>query len=170
MGFALAAVMLATTVQGPADVEAMTFSADAVVHGRVVGTRSHPGAGGGLVFTEVSIAPIGWWKGTGGLQPIAVRVEGGIIGDIGQTVAGAPAFTPGDEVVVFLRRIATGLYDVERYGLGKFLVKPGAGGRLHATRDRSRVSCAGCSGAEEDDFALDDLRDRVRRAAGPAAR
>jgi len=60
MPFALAAVLVATTLQGPADIEAMTFSADAVVHGRVTGTRSHPGSGGGLVFTEVSIAPIGW--------------------------------------------------------------------------------------------------------------
>ena len=138
MPFALAAVLLATTLQGPADIEAMTFSADAVVHGRVTGTRSHPGSGGGLVFTEVSIAPIGWWKGAGGLQPISVRVEGGTIGDIGQTVAGAPAFTPGDEVVVFLRRIATGLYDVERMGLGKFLVKPGAGGGLAGRRGARR--------------------------------
>jgi len=170
MPFALAAVVLATTLQGPADIEAMTFSADAVVHGRVTGTRSHPGSGGGLVFTEVSIAPIGWWKGAGGLQPISVRVEGGTIGDIGQTVAGAPAFTPGDEVVVFLRRIATGLYDVERMGLGKFLVKPGAGGGLRATRARNQISCVGCSAGEEDDLAFDDLRERVRRAAGPAAR
>jgi len=155
MPFALAAVLLATTLQGPADIEAMTFSADAVVHGRVTGTRSHPGSGGGLVFTEVSIAPIGWWKGAGGLQPISVRVEGGTI---------------GDEVVVFLRRIATGLYDVERMGLGKFLVKPGAGGGLRATRARNQISCVGCSAGEEDDLAFDDLRERVRRAAGPAAR
>jgi hypothetical protein len=164
------AALIATTIQGPADVEALTFSADAVVHGRVIGARSHPGSGGGLIFTEVSVVPIDWWKGAGGQKPIAVRVEGGTIGDIGQTVAGAPAFTAGDEVVLFLRRIATGLYEVERFGLGKFVVKPGAGGALRATRDRSQVSCAGCGTAEEDDFAFDDLRERVRRAAGPAAR
>src|SRR3954462_5913465 len=166
----LAALLLATPVQGPADVEAMTFSADAVVHGRVTGTRSHPGSGGGLVFTEVSIAPIGWWKGKGSLQPISVRVEGGTIGDLGQTVAGAPSFTPGDEVVVFLRRITTSLYDVERMGLGRFLVKPGARGGLRATRARGEISCVGCGAAEEDNLAFDDLRERVRRAMGPAAR
>ena len=164
------AALLATTIQGPADVETLTFSADAVVHGRVTGMRSHPGSGGGLIFTAVSIAPIAWWKGAGSLQPIAVRVEGGIVGDIGQSVAGAPAFTPGDEVVVFLRRIATGLYDVERFGLGKFVVKPGAGGKLRATRDRAHLSCVGCGTSEEDDLAFDDLRERVRRVAGPAAR
>src|SRR3954454_21553628 len=111
------AALLAPTIQGPADVEALTSSADAVVHGKVLGLRSHPGSQGGLIFTEVSIAPIcwgedgggvppsGWCKAAGGVQPIAVRVEGGIVGDIGQSVAGAPSFTPGDEVVVFLRRI-----------------------------------------------------------------
>jgi len=164
------AALLATTILGPADVEALTASADAVVHGRVLGLRSHPGSQGGLIFTEASIAPIGWWKGTGGLQPIAVRVEGGTIGDIGQAVSGAPSFTPGDEVVLFLRRIATGLYDVHRLGLGKFLVRPGAGGRLRATRDRTQLSCVGCSASEEDDLVFDDLRERVRRATGPAAR
>jgi len=170
MAFALLAAALATTILGPADVEALTLSADAVVHGRVAGARSHPGSGGGLIFTEVSVMPIEWWKGAGGQQSIALRVEGGIVGDIGQTVAGAPAFSPGDEVVVFLRRIASGLYEVERFGLGKFLVKPGASGRLRATRERRLVSCVGCGAAEEDDLAFDDLRERVRRAAGPAAR
>jgi len=159
------AALLATTIQGPADVEALTSSADAVVHGKVLGLRSHPGSQGGLIFTEVSIAPIGWWKGAGGAQPIAVRIEGGIIGDIGQSVAGAPSFAAGDEVVVFLRRIATGLYDVERMGLGKFLVRPGTGGRLRATRDRTEISCVGCAASEQDDLVLDDLRERVRRAA-----
>jgi hypothetical protein len=170
MASMLAAVLLATTIQGPADVEALTRSADVVVHGRVVGARSHPGSGGGLIFTEVSVVPIDWWKGAGSQGPIAVRVEGGTVGDVGQTVAGAAAFVTGDEVVVFLRRIATNLYDVERFGLGKFLVKPGAGGRLRATRDRSQVSCVGCGVAEKDDFAFEDLRERVRRAVGPAAR
>jgi hypothetical protein len=164
------AALLATTVQGPADVETLTSFADAVVHGKVLGLRSHPGSQGGLIFTEVSIAPIGWWKGAGGLQPIGVRVEGGIAGDIGQAVSGAPSFLPGDEVVVFLRRIATGLYVVERFGLGKFVVKPGAGGKLRATRSRAQLACAGCAASEEDDLALDDLRERVRRVAGPAAR
>jgi len=170
MASLLAAILLATSIRGPADVEALTAGADAVVHGRVVGMRSHPGAGGGLIFTEVSILPIEWWKGAPTQQPIAVRVEGGTIGDIGQAVAGAPAFAPGDEVVLFLRRIAAGLYDVERFGLGKFAVKQAPGGRLHAMRDRSSVSCAGCSPGEEDDVVFDELRDRVRRAAGPAAR
>jgi hypothetical protein len=168
MVFVLAA-LLATTIQGPADVEALTASADAVVHGRVAGARSHPGEGGGLIFTEVSVVPIGWWKGAAHVNPIAIRVEGGTLGDIGQTVAGAPSFATGDEVVVFLRRIATGLYEVERLDLGKFLVKSVAGGPPRARRDRSQVSCVGCGAAEEDDFAVDALRERVRRA-GPMAR
>src|SRR5256885_6471562 len=110
MAFVLAAALLATTIQGPADVDALTLSADAVLHGRVVGARSHQGVGGGLIYTDVSVVPIDWWKGAGSEKPIAVRVEGGTIGDIGQTVAGAPAFTPGDEVVLFLRRISSGFY------------------------------------------------------------
>ena len=161
------AALLATTIQGPADVEALTASADAVVHGKVLGIKgSHAGSQGALIFTEVSIAPIGWWKGAGGMQPITLRVEGGVAGDIGQSVAGSPSFGLGDEVVVFLRRIAKGLYDVERMSLGKFVVRrPAAGGRLHATRDRTEISCVGCATSEQDDLVLDDLRERVLRAA-----
>jgi hypothetical protein len=165
-----AAILLATSIRGPADVESLTALADAVVHARVASARSHPGTGGGLIFTEVSVVPIEWWKGSPTLQPISVRIDGGRIGDIGQSVAGAPAFTAGDEVVLFLRRIATGLYEVEHLALGKFAIKPGAGGALHAVRDRTQVACAGCTSAEADDLPVDELRERVRRAAGPAAR
>jgi hypothetical protein len=169
MAYLIAAILLATTVQGPADVEALTLSSDAVLHGRVAGIRSRPASGGGLIFTEVSVLPIDWWKGPQSFAPIAVRLEGGTIGDIGQTVAGTPTLTPGDEVVLFLHRLATGLYNVERFGMGKFSLKPGTDGRLHATRDRRGLSCAGCT-ANDDDLAFDELRERVRRTAGPTAR
>src|SRR5438270_1706081 len=165
MAFLLAAaVLVATSIRGPADVESLTALADAVVHARVVGERSHPAAGGGLIFTEISVLPLEWWKGSQSMQPIAVRVEGGRIGNVGQSVAGAPVLNPGDEVVLFLRRLATGLYEVEHLGMGKFAVKPGAGGLLRAVRDRSQIACAGCeTGA--DDLPFDELRERVRRAA-----
>jgi hypothetical protein len=169
MAHLIAAILLATSIQGPADVEALTSSSDVVLHGRVVGARSHPGGGGGLIFTDVSVLPIEWWKGPQSFAPISVRLEGGTIGDIGQSVAGTPALTPGDEVVLFLRRIATGLYNVERFGMGKFSLTPGTDGRLHATRDRRGISCAGCT-ANDDDLAFDELRERVRRTAGPMAR
>jgi hypothetical protein len=169
MAHLIAAMLVATSIQGPADVEALTLSSDAVLHGRVVGIRARPPSGGGLIFTEVSVLPIEWWKGPQGFAPISVRLEGGTFGDIGQTVAGTPTLTPGDEVVLFLRRIATGLYNVERFGMGKFSLQPGPDGRLHATRDRRGISCAGCT-ASDDDLAFDELRERVRRTAGPMAR
>src|ERR1700750_1092095 len=166
MAHLIAAILLATSIQGPSDVEAMTLSSDAVLHGRVAGIRSRPPSGGGLIFTEVSVLPIEWWKGPQSFAPIAVRREGGTVGDIGQTVAGTPTLLPGDEVVLFLHRLATGLYNVERFGMGKFSLKPGTDGRLHATRDRSGISCRGWP-ANDDALAFDELRERVRRTAGP---
>jgi hypothetical protein len=53
--------------------------------------------------------------------------------------------------------------------MGKFALKPGTDGRLHASRDRKGISCAGCS-SSDDDLAFDELRERVRRTAGPLAR
>ena len=169
MAHLIAAILLATSIQGPTDIETMTLASDAVLHGRVVGARPRAASGGGLIFTEVSVVPIEWWKGPQSHAPVVVRLEGGTLGDIGQTVAGTPTLTTGDEVVLFLHRIATGMYGVERFGMGKFALKPGTDGRLHATRDRKGISCAGCSDSD-DNLAFDELRERVRRTDGPMSR
>jgi hypothetical protein len=165
----------ATTVRGPADVSALTAAADAVLHARVVARESGWGAGGassGLIFTRVVLQPIEWWKGAGTQAPVVVRVQGGTMGELTQTVDGVAAFAPAEEVVVFLRQAGTqpgtAVYTVERLALGKFSVGGAAGAPAHAVRDRSHVACAGCAAGEEDDLPVRELRERVRRATGSA--
>jgi hypothetical protein len=167
--FALALV-LAATVRGPADVEALTASADSVVHGRVLAKEGRFGKGGGLIFTHATVQPLEWWKGAASPDPIVVRSDGGEVGDLAQTVDGVATLEPGEEVVLFLRHIAGRTYDVERLALGKFAVGAVASGRFRAVRDRTRIACAGCASGEEDDLLLDELRERVRRAAARGAR
>ena len=172
-------ILLAATLRGPADVATLTRASDAVVHARVVHSSSAWGAGGpasGVIYTRVTLAPIEWWKG-GALPAVTVRVPGGAVGEIDQTVQGVARFAEGEEVVVFLRRLAPGLFDVERWALGKFAVHaPARGGTSRAVdsasravdtasravRDRSGLTCAGCGADEEDDLALGELRQRVR--------
>lgn len=163
---------LAATVRGPADVASLAASADAVVHARVVASESGWGAGGrssGLIFTRVTLQPIEWWKG-GARAAVIVRVAGGTAGELTQTVEGMAAFAPGEEVVVFLRKLGdepdAAVYGVERLALGKFSVGPSRAGAARAVRDRGRVACVGCAAGEEDDLPVEVLRDRVRRAAG----
>ncbi|HYV67741.1 MAG TPA: hypothetical protein VE964_15955 [Myxococcales bacterium] len=163
----------ATTVRGPARVADLTASSDAVLHARVIARESRWGAGGpesGVIFTRITLQPVEWWKGAGAPAAVVVRVPGGTVGDLTQTVDGAAAFAPQEEVVVFLRKLGeepgASVYAVERFALGKFSVGRSAGRPARAVRDRSGVDCLGCAADEEDQLSVRELRARVRRAAG----
>ena len=152
------ALILAATIQGPGDVESLTASADAVLHGRVVRRSSAWAPGGGQIFTTVVLRRMEAWKGAPP-EEISVLVPGGEAGDLAQIVQGAAAFREGEEVVVFLRRRAPGAYGVERMALGKFSVSGGPPAR--ALRDRHGLTCLRCGPSETDDLPLDELRARV---------
>jgi hypothetical protein len=162
--------LLSAVLRGPADIAALTASADAVVHARVVRTASAWGAGGpssGVIYTQVTLAPLEWWKGAA-QGTVTVRVPGGAVGEWDQLVQGAARFGEGEEVVVFLRKLAPGMFDVDHWALGKFAVgaaRPGLPKR--ALRDRSGLSCTGCGADEDDDLALDELHARVLRGLRP---
>jgi hypothetical protein len=165
----------AATVHGPADVSSLTASAQAVLHARVVAQESGWGAGGpesGLIFTRVTLQPVEWWKGGASQRSVVVRVPGGTVGELTQTVDGVAAFAPREEVVVFLRKLGDepggAVYAVTSFALGKFSVAGPPGGAARAVRDRSSVACVGCAAAEEDDLPLRELRERVRRATRSA--
>lgn len=151
----LLALLLAATVRGPADVESLTAAADAVVRARVESRTSAWAPGGGQIFTTVVLRSVETWKGEAGPR-VAVLVPGGEVGELSQVVQGAALFSEGEEVVVFLRLRAPGVFAVERLSLGKFAV---SGKR--ARRDRRFVSCVGCGASEPDELSLDELRDRV---------
>jgi hypothetical protein len=160
----LLSLLIAVTMQGPLDVESLTASADAVVHGRVIRQSSGWGKGGGQIFTTVVMQPIETWKGAS-QREITVLVPGGEVGDLSQTVQGAAAFHDGEEVVVFLRRRAAATYAVEGMALGKFAVATPANLPKRAVRDRRGVTCLRCGPGEQDDLALDELRARVLGSA-----
>ena len=84
-------LLLAATVRGPADVESLTASADAVVHARVARSSSAWTPGGGQIFTTVVLRTLEIWKGTPAAE-ISVLVAGGDVGELSQTVQGAARF------------------------------------------------------------------------------
>ena len=161
----LLALMLAATVQGPADIASLTAASDAVVHAQVVRKSSHWGTGGGQIFTTVVLKPIAAWKGEAAAE-ISVLVPGGVQGDLDQVVQGSAVFREGEEVVVFLQRRAPGVFGVSRMALGKFSVGAAkANLPKRAVRDRSGLWCVGCGADEADDLSLDELRSRVLGSA-----
>ncbi|TMA28021.1 MAG: hypothetical protein E6J78_07630 [Deltaproteobacteria bacterium] len=151
------ALLLAATIQGPADIASLTLASDAVVRAEVLGKETHWGAGGGEIFTTVTLRPLEIWKGEPAAQ-FSLLVPGGRQGELDQVVQGAALFREGEEVVVFLERRTPGVYQVARMALGKFTV--GAVSR-RAVRDRSGLSCVGCGADEADALPLDELRARV---------
>ena len=166
-------LLLSATLRGPADIASLTQASDAVVRARVVSTVSAWGAGGpsgGVIYTQVTLAPTETLKGAPAAG-LVVRVPGGAVGDLDQTVPGAARFHEGEDVVVFLRALAPHagrddpssppLFDVTRWALGKFVVAHGG----RAARDRSGVTCVGCAAGEADELPVDELRARVRESA-----
>jgi len=83
--------------------EELTTRSDAVVRGRVVSStpKLDPQKGRITTFTEVEVTES--VKGAPA-KKVTVRQPGGEVGGIGQSVAGAARFTPGEEVVLFLQR------------------------------------------------------------------
>ena len=83
--------------------EELTARSDAVVRGRVVSSTPKLDSQKGRIttFTEVEVTES--VKGAPA-KKVTVRQPGGEVGGIGQSVAGAARFTPGEEVVLFLQR------------------------------------------------------------------
>jgi hypothetical protein len=123
---AAALVLAAAAPAAPAtfvatSVEETARSAQAVVHARVVSATARLTRDGRRVVTEVELAVLDAWKGTPGAT-VRLVVPGGSTATLAMAVDAAPAFEPGEEVVVFLARegpawrlvgLGLGKYDVE---------------------------------------------------------
>jgi hypothetical protein len=144
-----------------ASVEEAARTSDAVARGRVLARAAR--WEGGRIVTDVEIAVSEAWKGAPGGR-VRVRVPGGVVGTIGQHVAGAPRFSEREEVVVFLAR-GRGGWRVNGLALGKFRVD---GGLATPALEGIRAAPAPARAGERPvgPMALDELRRRVR-AAGP---
>ncbi|MBL8951475.1 MAG: hypothetical protein JNK82_11895, partial [Myxococcaceae bacterium] len=68
---------------------------------------------------------------------LMVRTQGGTVGKLTATVAGAALFTPGEDVLLFLEpaRDTAGIWLVSSMAAGKVTFVPDAAGNLRAKRD-----------------------------------
>jgi hypothetical protein len=107
----------------PATVEELARGSEAVVRGHVVSLAGHPSADGRRISTSVEVETTSVWRGTAPAR-VTVVVPGGTTGRLAQRVAGAPQFTVGEEVVVFLGQIGKAqAYRVTGLAQGKFAVE-----------------------------------------------
>jgi hypothetical protein len=94
-------IVARATVLVPADLTGLTTDATAIIHGRVVDVRAEWTEGRRAIDTYVTVAVATYLKGDLG-SAVTLRVPGGRMGAYRSFIVGAPSFTVGDEVVLFL--------------------------------------------------------------------
>jgi hypothetical protein len=121
-----------------------------------------------LIVTDVTLAVSSTLKGSA-KEPVVVTHLGGAVGDIGLNVPGAAVFKLGEQVVVFLRRVPSGDWNVTGMSQGIMKISgeevlPGGVGAELMERDPEGrlVSLAKPAAAR----ALPDLLGEIRRLVG----
>jgi hypothetical protein len=103
----VAAVVTASTATAhaltllPADFNEMVAGSQTIVHGRVLDVQSELLSGRSSIQSVVTLQVIDTLKGAAARE-VSFRVPGGRIGRYRRVVVGAPEFSQGQEVVVFL--------------------------------------------------------------------
>ena len=92
----------AATVLLPADFTRMVTESQLIVHARVVDVQGALVGARRSIETVVTVAVLSPMKGMTG-EELVFRVPGGRVGRYRRIFVGAPVFTPGDEVVLFLK-------------------------------------------------------------------
>lgn len=129
----IGAASLSAMVVVPAEFSEMVTASELVVHGRVVALRPQLVGDRRTIETIVTLTVLDTIKGEPG-QAVHFRVPGGQIGRYRRFMVGAPEFTAGDEVVLFLKGrppavpfpfgLSQGVYRVVRDADGRSLVTP----------------------------------------------
>lgn len=134
------------TVMVEVPLEQMIQSADAIVHGTVIGSRvrleMRDGALEPQTLTTIRVRE--WIAGTGG-ETVELRELGGSWQGGGVRYEGTPEYAAGEEVVVFLERRPEAPRDLRTLAMaqGKFVVQHGVPGvPSRVRRDLSGVAFA----------------------------
>jgi hypothetical protein len=120
------AITTSATVSMPADLSVAVAESTVIVHGRVVDVRSAITTPPRGIETFITVAVVDALKGNPG-RNITFRVPNGQVGRYRRVVVGAPEFTEGDEVVVFLQGQAPAIPALFGLSQGVFRVARQAG-------------------------------------------
>jgi hypothetical protein len=130
---ALCLEKVSATVLLPADFATVVAESGLIVHGRVVSVESHLVGPQRAIESVVALAVIQSFKGAA-TGTVSFRVPNGQVGRYRRVLVGAPEFSSGDEVIVFLQGrppsmpsvfgLNQGLYRVTRDAAGRTLVMP----------------------------------------------
>ncbi|MCP3980248.1 MAG: matrixin family metalloprotease [bacterium] len=153
----LAAVLLTSAAQASVSIymppEHLAARAELVVEGTVTRTASGLDAGRGALATYVTLAIDQVHRGPAQLREVVIREPGGRHGNLINVVDAAPAYTPGETVLVFLEAAADGALRTSGLFFGKFQIQNDENGR--------RIAVRRTEGRHE---VTDGTRERLRRS------
>jgi len=113
--------------------EEMADASEFVIHGTVSRNWSDWDAARQFIWTHYEIQITDTLKGPA-FNQIVISEPGGVVGEMGMSIAGSPAYGVGEEVVLFVARTATGLLRTCGWGQGRFRVVRAEGASLKVVR------------------------------------
>jgi hypothetical protein len=116
----LAPVTPATTL-ARLSLDQMAVAADAVARVRCIKSQSK--WENGAIWTLTTFTVIEFLKGNLPSQ-VTVRLPGGRVGHMTESVDGTPKFNPGDDAIVFLEQLQPGEFSVTGWVEGTFRISP----------------------------------------------
>ena len=154
------AVDVSATTMVASSLEKLLAGSESVVHATTVATRSEWDAHR-RILTVATVRVLEDWHGSAAPgSEIEIASFGGVKDGIAMKVPGAPRFTPGEEVVLFLGRAPNGALGVVDMAQGKFeITRAEDGGSTLNRRDLAEVEWVG--GEAESVLSLSSLHERV---------
>jgi hypothetical protein len=127
MGFGmLGAPCVEATTLAKMDLAALARAAEVVVDGRCIGLQARREGGTIWTFAEFDVKETLAGPASSEAR-VTVRLAGGQIGHLRESVDGVPRFAVGEEAVLFLERTSAGDYGISGWTQGTFRVKRAAG-------------------------------------------
>jgi hypothetical protein len=125
----VAGAPLSATTLVPADFGQMARESELIVRGTVVSVQTQMAGSRQTIESVITLSVADTMKGTAGVQTV-FRVPGGRVGRYRRVMLGAPEFTAGDEVILFLKGRAPAI--AMPYGLsqGVYRIARRAGGAV----------------------------------------
>jgi hypothetical protein len=118
----LLALPVSSTLVRHLPLEEQAHTAALVVVAVAAGQNCAWGSNNDIIYTDTQFRVEEWVKGQGAGESLTSRQLGGVIGEMGQSVAGTPKFHTGNRYVLFLAERGDGRYRVVGFSQGAYPV------------------------------------------------
>lgn len=145
------------------NIDALTASADTIVHADVASAKSEWNAAHDQIWTNITLQVRQMLKGDTTKKAISFRQLGGTVGDLTLTVVGLPSFAAGEEIVVFLHK-ALASQDFGYWVQGKWIATTDEDTNQKVFQQELAGLESETGDQKQEKLVLDDLLARITKA------